>query len=202
MKIHSMYWDNIDPRIPEYQKKVFDKLGLKIIQHRLNGVDHGTWVDWVLFNEKEADVILFMDIDCIPLCKSAIDDIPTICADGTLYGAAGCANHLDKNRAYVGAWFMAVNVNTWNKFGRPTCRALSNSDVAQNLTDAWLEYKQNVVMVYPSKVDVPLWDLPGMPNAYGHGTTYGNVCYHLFESRNQTNIDRFITKCEEVLNEK
>ena len=201
MKIHSMFWGNIDPRIPECQKRVFNKLGLEVIQHRLDGVDHGTWMDWVLDNEKEEDVILFMDIDCIPLLKTAIDNVESTCENGSLYGAAGCANHLDKNRDYAGAWFVGVNVNTWNKLGRPTCRALSISDVAQNLTDCWRDNGVNVTLVYPNKVEIPKWDLPNMPLGYGIGTTYGNLCYHLFESRSNENIERFVKKCEEVLND-
>jgi len=46
---------------------------------------------------------------------------------------------------------------------------------------------------------VAKWDLPGKPQCYGIGTTYDNATYHLFECRENINIERFIKKCEETI---
>ena len=45
----------------------------------------------------------------------------------------------------------------------------------------------------------PKWALAGVPNQYGIGTTFGGFNYHLFESRQQENIELFVQKCMEVL---
>ena len=43
------------------------------------------------------------------------------------------------------------------------------------------------------------WALAGVPDQYGIGTTFGGFNYHLFESRQQENIELFVQKCMEVL---
>ena len=52
--------------------------------------------------------------------------------------------------------------------------------------------------MYPSSVEVPMWDLEDGVK-FGYGTTYENNIYHSFESRFH-NINMFTNKCDEVLN--
>ncbi len=69
----TFYTDNIDPRIPEMQKKVFEKLGLKITQvipEKWHG--HGGTIDRFLTSiesqiDKQYETIVLWDVDCIPL---------------------------------------------------------------------------------------------------------------------------------------
>ena len=60
--LFSLYWDNIDERIVRHQKLVFDHFGLPVKQHRIDGLDHGEWMDWVL-SFYDLDAVLFVDID-------------------------------------------------------------------------------------------------------------------------------------------
>jgi hypothetical protein len=59
----------------------------------------------------------------------------------------------------------------------------------------------------PTHVEVPLWpyEVDG-EKIYGHGTTFGGMFYHEFESSGYTgkateHKTRFLNKCREVLGE-
>ena len=67
------------------------------------------------------------------------------------------------------------------------------------LTDTWQYRNLPVVMLPVTSFEVAKWDLPNRPQSYGIGTTYGDATYHLFEVRDNTNIERFINKAEEIL---
>ena len=44
-RIVALYWDNIDPRVVEAQRKVFAHFGLSIDQRERTGVGHGDFLD-------------------------------------------------------------------------------------------------------------------------------------------------------------
>lgn len=201
VKVFSLYWDNIDPRIPEYQKKVMDMHNIPITQHKINGFDHGSWMDWVMLREEHTDVILFMDVDCVVVAKHNVESMLHQAHLGTLFGAAGASNHLDKERDYAGAWFVGIPRNYWMALNQPSSKPSMYCDTAQNVTDAWRKYNLPLHIVNPNTVEVPKWDLPNKSLAYGIGTTYGDICYHLFESRENANIERFVNKCKGILGE-
>ena len=61
MKIISMYWNNIDPRIVKAQAAVFAHLGLSLEQVEQTGKAHGDWMDEVMAGLPDDDVVLFVD---------------------------------------------------------------------------------------------------------------------------------------------
>ncbi|WP_240347023.1 hypothetical protein [Pectobacterium brasiliense] len=67
IKIVSLYWDNIDIRLVDSQRKVFEKFGFHIEQQNIHNMDHGVWMTDILDNTPENDVVIIVDIDCIPL---------------------------------------------------------------------------------------------------------------------------------------
>ena len=201
--IFSLYWENIDPRIPYYQKKVMDKHQLEIQQHCITGFDHGEWMNWVLNRTNHANIVVFMDVDCVILDKDKAVSYIQQAADGTLVGNEQATNHLGDaiaSKVFAAPSFLAVNRHTWGYLGCPSAKATPFSDVAQNLTDVWQMRGLPVSLLRVSGCEVPKWDLPNKPQAFGIGTTYEDTTYHLFESRTQENIERFVKKCEEILN--
>lgn len=189
----SLYWDNVNPEMVYKQAQVCHRFGLAINQHRINGLDHGQWMTWALEHYSNADVLLFLDIDCVPISVKW-----GYAFNGTLTGAEGCANHLDPTASYAAPWFLFVPRAQWNALGRPSCGATPYGDVAQALTKRWLGHKKPVKMIPPTHVETPLWDLPGRPKAYGIGTTYGEFCYHQFQSRGGGSAP-FFAKCKSLL---
>jgi hypothetical protein len=72
-RIVALYWDNIDPRVVEAQRKVFEHFGLAIDQRERTGMNHGDFLDAYMAEIGEGDVALLMDIDCFPLNREIVD---------------------------------------------------------------------------------------------------------------------------------
>ena len=195
--LYSLYWDNIDPALVAAQKAVFEHFGLSINQHRIQGFNHGEWMDWMLARMEDADVLGFIDIDCVPLSKDNLLASVQKAAAGALVGAEGCDNGRPPLRSYAGAWYVFVNREVWHALGRPSGKATPHTDVGQMWTDAWQDRKLPVELIPPTSCAVPKWDLPGRPQAFGVATTYGKDCFHLFESR-FGNQRYFLDKCREI----
>lgn len=198
-RIFSLYWDNIDPAIVAAQKKVWDHMGMAVGQHRIHGLDHGEWMDWVLARHVDVDVCLFIDIDCIPLNRQRVVERMQAAYAGALVGAEGAANHLDPTRSYAGAWYVYMNPKIWDQFGRPSARLTRHADIAQNWTDVWRQQNASVQLIEPTACVTPKWDLPGRPLAYGIATDYGDDCFHLFQSRNAQAAQWFLARCEKIV---
>jgi len=197
--IFSLYWDNIDPRVPAYQKKVFDHFQIPIFQHKIDGLDHGEWMDWVLNRNEQIDTIVFFDIDCIPLDNAKMMQHITKAIGGTLIGNEQASNHLDASRLFAAPSFLCVSRRIWRMVNKPSCRATYDGDVAQMLQGSWNYRGLPVEMLPVTDFEVAKWDLPDRPQSYGIGTTYDNTTYHLFECRENANIERFVKKCEETI---
>jgi len=198
-KIHSLYWDNVDDRIPFYQNKVMNSQGLHINQYHLDKYDHADWIDWVLLKSRNDDIALIMDIDCIILNHMKVNHYLTLCKEGYLVGNA---QHSDfsPRKIFAAPSFLAINCYVYKKLGRPSSKVTAQGDVSQHLTEIWLKNKLGVQLLMPSHAEIPFLSLPGTPYNYGIGTTFENCNYHLFESRQSSNVDKFIKRCEIKLN--
>jgi len=199
--IFSLYWDNIDPRVVEYQKKVMDHFGIPMVQHKIHGLDHGEWMDWVINTRDDLDVLVFFDIDCIPLDVQKINHCITMAAGGSLVGNEQASNHLDPSRLFAAPSFICIPRRIWRAVGKPSCKATYDGDVAQMLTDSW-NYRGFPVHLLPVKdFEVAKWNLPNRPMSYGIGTNYDDTTYHLFEVRENVNVERFVNKAKEILSQ-
>jgi len=199
--IFSLYWDNIDPRVVDYQKKVMDHFKLQINQHKIHGLDHGEWMDWTLQRHDNLDVLVFFDIDCIPLNGEKVGHCIEKASRGILIGNEQASNHLDPSRLFAAPSFLCVNRRFWSGVGKPSCKATYDGDVAQMLTDSW-NYRKLPVEFLPVKdFEVAKWNLPDRPMSYGIGTNYNDTTYHLFEVRENVNVERFVKKAKEILSQ-
>ncbi len=195
--LFSLYWDNIDPRLVAAQRSVCSSLQIAVNQHRIDGIDHGEWIDWVMARREDIEVFLFLDIDCVPLSITVLQERIRQAGVGTLIGAEGAANHVDPSRTYAGAWYVYINRSSWTRVGRPSARVTPHADVCQNWTDTWKRFNGPVSLIPPTHCMIPKWDLPGRPLAYGIASTYGEDCFHLFESRS-ADPQPFLERCREV----
>ena len=69
-ELHSLNWPGSDPRLAREQSAVFQHLQVPLKQHQLKA-DHSRWMDAVLM-QSNADVVLFVDNDCVPLNQEAV----------------------------------------------------------------------------------------------------------------------------------
>lgn len=195
--LYSLYWDNIDPAVVAGQKAVFDHFGLALNQHRIQGLNHGEWMDWLLTRMEDVDVFGFIDIDCIPLSRDRLLANVEKAAGGMLVGAEGADNGYQPLRSYAGPWYLFINRKLWDRVGRPSGKAYAGGDVGQMWTETWRHQGLPFELIPPTSSVIPQWDLPGRPKALGTATTYGDECFHLFQARNG-NQHYFIDKCREI----
>lgn len=155
------------------------------------------------------DAILTIDVDCIPLSKTALlYTFDRICS-GVYIGTAQRSMHIENNKhVYVGSPCFGITSQMFDFMGRPSFVPTVRGDTAEELTYIAEERNIPIEIFMPSKYEKepfggPAWELDTPDKKYGVGTTFidskGNeVFYHLFESRRHAHNDLFINKCREV----
>lgn len=225
--------DNISQKTVELQMNIVEKFnrsnydylpfrgsarhGLFIDQFwAMNGVNPPT-INGVGNNKKvDYDVVIILDIDCIPLHVEALDYIAQRAKEGIIVGNAQRTNHLDNGKhVFAAPSATAISRETFIKIGAPSALETSRGDVLEEYTWAAESNGVTVEKLMPIKYDAapmrydwekdqpPYWALgDGMP-VYGMGTTYGvdnkEYFFHNFQIRLPGQEQRFWQKCEEVL---
>ena len=148
------------------------------------------------------DVIILLDIDCIPLTRNAFQFLSWAAHRGDLVGAVQRANHINNNEhLYVGPFCMAFSKKKYIEVGSPSFNETSRGDCGEELTYRWQENGEVVRFLWPSAIEQPTWDLIA-GKKFGYGTTYDGFFYHSFCSRDRTTRERFLNKCRSILNQK
>lgn len=232
--IASYFMPNIDQRTVELQKKVVEKLNVsKYPFFQFQGeIRHPTFIDyfWALnglppeymkdagiAKQMDFDVILFLDIDCIPLSESAIDFYIQKASEGIIIGNAQRSNHLENNKhVFAAPSACGLSRETYEKIKRPSAVENNRSDVSEEWTWAAEDHNVPVQIVMPTKFDKaphkydweknkdPFWELgEGMP-VYGIGTTFGtedlgDLFWHSFQIFQPGHQERMWERCESIL---
>lgn len=201
--VYSIYLNNIPASLRETQKECVMKFlpegwEFKQLWSRVSHPDG--LADAV--EQSKNDIIIFLDIDCVPLSDEALPFLAEGAEQGLLVGAVQRANHVNNNaHLYVGPFSMGFSREKYYQLGCPTFTETYRGDVAEELTYRWQEDNpRSIMFLWPSHVEQPLWDLDGSYN-FGLGTTYGqdSLFYHLFNARDPLTQQKFIIKCNQVL---
>ena len=199
--IFSLLWDNIDDRIPSLQKRIGDHLDIHIRQHKIDGIRHSEWMNWLMASEsfRNIDTFLFIDIDCFPINRAVIDDAINSAKSDKIFGCAQSAAHLTRpQETYAGPFFLSLTRDTYQKIGNPSFHNDKEFDVGQRITVVGRERGIEIDLIWPTEVLIPRWNL-GENKKFGIGTTYGGSVFHLFECRKSLHIELFEKKAEETL---
>jgi hypothetical protein len=219
--------DNIDPKTVQLQTAVVDKFNKSNYEHYtvkanlrhgafmdyfwcLNGVNVISFANAIIERKVDHDVILFLDIDCVPLNEDAIDHYINMAANGLLVGNIQRSNHIENNQhVFAAPSAVALSKETFIKMGKPSALENHRSDVAEEYTWAAEENGVGVDLYLPLSYDrkpteCDYWPLKdGMP-VYGQGTTFGRdnkpMFYHNFQIFHPGQQQNFWNKCEEILN--
>ena len=214
--------ENIDPRVVQLQQKVVEKFNKSKVEHYcvLTKAPHGYTMEKLvdMLSEKGHDAIMFLDIDCVPLTDSAINYFFEQAYAGKVIGDAQRSNHIQNDQhVFAAPHNVTFTVETYRKCGSPSFMPNYRGDVAEELTFRAREVNIPVEIVLPLRYDAPpirmdwepkdappYWDLAdGMPK-YGIGTTFGTegneMFWHMYQSFHPGQNERFIKKCEELLN--
>ena len=202
ISLNSLYFPNSNPDFISAAKSVHNHFGLNVNYHK-HTVRHGVWMDHVM-NTSNADVVGFLDIDCIPLTKNAVMDmIKFVAKNKSIAGCAQATNHIPPmSHIFVAPCCFFIWRPLWQAIGRPSFTETNRSDVCQEV--CYIAEANGVRMkaLYPSfferEPEEGVWRLHNY-GLYGVGTTFQNQFYHLYQSRFQSNVDLFIKRCKEVV---
>lgn len=182
-RIVSFYWNNIDSRIVETQRKIFAHFGYAIDQRERTGMDHGDFLDSLMQELDEDEVVLIVDIDCFPLNQKIVQRAFAAARDGRLLGCAQSSNHINPDRLFIAPSFMSISRRTWEHIGCPSFKSDAQNDIAQRLSDIAAAKGVTLEFLYPWGSIVPQWRLADIA-LYGTGTFFRDGVFHLYESRN------------------
>ena len=202
ISLNTLYFPNSNPDFIKAAKSVHDHFGLNVNYHEYS-IRHGLWMDHVM-NHSNADVVGFLDIDCIPLTKNAVTDMIKFAAKNkSIAGCAQATNHIPPmSHIFVAPCCFFIWRPLWEAIGRPSFTETNRSDVCQEV--CYIAEANGVRMkaLYPSfferEPEEGVWRLHNY-GLYGVGTTFQNQFYHLYQSRFQSNVDLFIQRCKEVV---
>ena len=202
-EIHSLNWPDSDARIPQQQAAVFEHFQLPLKQHHIRA-DHSRWMDAVL-QQSRADVVLFVDNDCVPLKRDAVmDAIRWAGQHNSFLGLAQASNHINNGtHVFAAPAFLAIARSAWTRLGQPSCRLTARSDVAEELSwraeEEGLPYKAWYPTHYHHPSQEGLWRL-GNYGSFGIGSVFADRVFHLYQGRLADNVDLFVQVCNDIRN--
>lgn len=183
------YKSNIPTDIVSSQARVFEHLGIELVQCLEDSMTHPQWLNRVF--SQDQDLTIVCDIDAFPLNRQAFVDFAEQARKGAVVGLEQVANHLGKGDPYAGPMFLACTKHTYAVAGRPSLSNTPDMDVAQSLTYAAQNAGISVEMIPPQFAIQPRWPL-GDRGVFGTGTFYGKLdFFHLFTSRFANAVELF-----------
>ena len=220
--IASIFMKNIDPQLVQLQQEVVKKYNKSDITHYpvLTEANPGYTMDKLvdMLEKNGHDAIMFLDIDCVPLNNNALDYFFEQAYAGKVIGDAQRSNHIQNNQhVFAAPHNVTFTIELYRKLGNPSFMPNYRGDVAEELTFKAREANIPIEIVMPLRYDAPpirmdwepkdappYWDLAdGMPK-YGIGTTFGTegneMFWHMYQSFHPGQNERFIKKCEDLLN--
>src|SRR5688572_3690475 len=116
----SFFMDNVHAKTLELQQAVVDKYNVSQVPHLRvkTNASHAQSMD-AFWKENERqlkfDVVFFLDIDCIPLSKDAIDIHAAAAGAGKMIGNAQRSNHLQNDQhVFAAPSALALHVDYFN----------------------------------------------------------------------------------------
>jgi hypothetical protein len=187
--ICSLSWQNIDDRVLDAQRRVFEHFGIPLLQHRIHAFEHGAWMNWVLSYYTGIDMFLFVDVDAFPLNRRAVEEAFQKAEAGFLYGNAQVSAHIDPRRLFVAPSWCAISRQTWIAASSPSARNDDFHDVGQRWSQYVARHGNKIEFLRPKRCRKPLWRLPdGTP--YGIATVFESATgarnFHMFGVSNTT----------------
>lgn len=200
VKIIAMYWDNIAPEIREKQSEVFKRMSYPILQLERTGQQHGEFIDNQMNLASSEDILIFVDIDCVPLNQSIIKEAIEFAASGGIWGCAQVSNHLsDPNHIFIAPLFHAIQKNTWLKIGSPSYQRDDDNDVGQRVTRQAEAHHIPLHFSNPEFSLIPKYRFQNL-YPYGIGCFFQGGIFHLYESRRKEFRPLFTQVCNSILN--
>jgi len=203
VEIYTLAWPDTDPDMIKAHSDVCKHLGVDV-NYTIQRLPHGLWMNELLINSK-ADVVGFLDIDCVPTNKEVVENAVKHCVDTKSFvGIAQASNHIPpKSHIFAAPAFFFIWRDTWLKLGNPTFSEVPElADVAENVSYAAemadIRYKTLFPTHYTKESTDGLWNLHTY-GVYGIGTVFEEGVYHLYQGRLRNNVDLFKQECQAII---
>lgn len=203
VELNTLAWPNADPRLVRAHLHVCKHLGLDVA-YTMEEVPHGLWMDKTLASSA-SDIVGFLDVDCVPLNRQAIDAaVQYVAQTKSFIGLAQVSNHIPPcSHIFAAPAFFFIWRETWEKLGRPTFLETPQADVAENVSYSaevqGLRYKTLFPVAYTKPAREGIWNLHTY-GVYGIGTLFEGGVYHLYQGRFPDNVELFEKVCESICN--
>lgn len=219
--IFSTYTDNINIKLRGYHDMVVYTLAQNTYPYiskccefwtsNKNILTHGDILNFYIndfFANSNHDVILILDIDCIPLNKEIIDISFDLARKGNIIGNFQKYELRKNSLPYAAPSFLCISKEVFYDCGRPSLGNVQNYDTGEFLT--MVASKLNIpIILFPIKkhdytFDVFVNDL-NMSTKVNAGITYEyegiEATYHLFFARDNLNAiqKNFYEKCQKII---
>lgn len=196
----SFYMSNIARNVVAAQATAIRRFlpeGVDFLQFH-TGFSHGRSID-LFFRLAPYDLVVILDVDCIPLNDQALPALIEQAEAGHLVGAAQRANHIENAKhIYAGPFLMALSKDTYVRLGRPSFCETERGDVAEELTYAAEAREVPVLLLWPTHCDEPKWQLTETLS-FGRNTVYEDLFLHAFEIREPEQQRAFLGTVSRVL---
>lgn len=201
IEFNTLYWDNSPPEQIQAHKSVTEHLNIPVNYYPEN-TNHGLWMDRVC-RTSTSDIIGFFDSDCVPINYEAVMEcVRYVQKSKTFLGVAQASNHIPpKSHVYAAPAFYLIHKQAWEAL-QVSFTETRRSDVGEELTyvaeSRGMRYRCLYPVTFEREPVEGVWPL-GNYGYYGIGTTFGDVCYHLYQGRMGTNMQLFVDRCKEIV---
>jgi len=202
VSINTFYYPGSNEKFVNAHKGVMSHFNIPV-NYVEKEIQHAEFMEQTI-RSSDADVVGFLDIDCIPLTKDSVNDVVKYVAKNkSIAGNVQATNHLyPMSHLFVAPSCFFIWKPLYEAMGRPTFYPTNQTDVAQYVCHLAEQNGVRSMAYYPTHFeDEPeegVWWLHNY-GFYGVGTVFDGKFYHLFQSRFQKNVDMFIKRCKEVI---
>lgn len=202
VSIHTLYFPNLSSDFVDAHKSVMNHFNIPV-NYTVAAVRPGVWMDQIIRNS-EADIVGFIDIDCIPLNDKVINEaIKFVAKNKSICGVAQATNHIPPmTHVFCSPAFFFMWRPLHTALNQPSFLETQRSDVGQEICYVAETNGVRMKQFYPTHFEREpqegVWRL-GNYGLYGIGTVFENKIYHLYQSRMQSNVELFIKRCKEVV---
>lgn len=202
--VFSYCMSNVDKDVPLYQEKVFNFFNIPV-NIEIKNISHGDFLTnkcKELRHSNTIDVIIFFDIDCIPLSSTSIKNVLLKTNQNTICGIEQTCNcNLSPSHIYAGPACLAIPISVIKKIDNINFFSNDYCDVGQQFTYDCTRNNIFVNFLNITDCQIPQWRLGNTNKMFGIGTTYDDCIFHQFCIRDTKQQINFINKCKKIIHE-
>lgn len=200
----SCYMNNVPKKFVDSQKAVFDRFGMELNQELTYLPYHHQWLDNKI-KTLDFDIIIFFDIDCIPLKPGLYEYIVDQISDNNSFIGAEQVNQTrSPDFVYAAPSCFGITKEVYEKMNRPSFELSDDYDCGAEFSLVAPKYGTDIKMFKITSSINKKWLC--LDKRYGNGTIYDGWLYHQFEIRHcdfgdteKRNANQFIEKCKNVI---